>query len=407
MFTRAQLGSMLLSLGLVSTSFATAVPYTATILQAEVEVRSLPGTKEGAYPTNRLRMGARVEVVKERDDGWLEIKPPPGSFSWIGSRFVEPVVPNQANYVVIAYPNVGVPVLMGSELIKARPTVVGAKLQRGAQVHAIGKPLSDEEGIWLPIDPPASEVRYLRAEAIAPPSPPKQTVAIPIPPVSDPPPVTARVASSPGQGPLGSFQNPTQAGSALAPITDVDSLYQRAIQAERAGNVGEAIRLYTQVGNESATSNRNLAMDAYNRAHFLREANRMALNSTFVPAGQPATTPTTAPAPQPPVQSIPTPARLAPPVAGTTTSRQAARTDAYGNPTSGPGRLRVAGRSLGNQRMYVLEDQRGIPVVYASPQPGVEMESFVGRAVELYGTTSYQGQLRANYMAVSRVVPLE
>jgi hypothetical protein len=69
--------------------------------------------------------------------------------------------------------------------------------------------------------------------------------------------------------------------------------------------------------------------------------------------------------------------------------------------------LRVAGRSLGNQRLYVLEDSRSFPVVYAAPQPGVDLEAHVGRNVELFGPTYYQGTLRANYMAVLRVQPLE
>ena len=282
------IGVVLLASGLPAGAIAQ-IPYTTTITQPEAEVRCLPGAKDGTYITNKLRQGQQVRVLKEREDGWLEIQPPEGSFSWISMRFVQPVVGTPSNsYVVNSYPGVGAPVLMGSELLKKRPDVRAAMLQRGTQLRAIGRPLADQEGTWLPIDPPPSEVRYLRAEAVARAQPVQQPAPQPAPAPTNPT-VTARVASNPGDGPLGSFHNPTQAGSALAPLTDVNALWDRAVQAERAGNASEAIRLYTQVGNESAASNRQLAIDAYNRAHYLREANRFPA-STFNTSLRPSST---------------------------------------------------------------------------------------------------------------------
>lgn len=417
MSLNSRLGAVAIVLSVTAVS-AAATPYAAGITQPDAEVRCLPGTKDGVYATNRLRQGQRVDVLKEREDGWLEVKPPEGSFSWINTRFVEQVVPNQPNYVVIAYPSAGAPVLIGSDVLKHRPSVVGVKLQRGTQVRAIGRPLADDEGTWLPIEPPVAEVRFLRQEAIGKSAPPAAAAPPPAAPPAAPSVTAARVATSPGPGPLGSFQNPMQGGSALAPLTDVDGMWQRAAQAERGGNYAEAIRLYTQVGNESANNNRQLAIEAYNRAHYLSQATRTPVGSAFYPTGQQPTPPaapasagypTTAVPAQPSAQSpaAAPPVRLAAPVTGTSFSGQTGQGDPALSGSSGPGRLRVAGRSIGSQRLYVLENARGIPVVYAAPQGNLNLEPYVGRNVELYGPTYYQGSLRANYMSVMRVVPLQ
>src|SRR5262245_4278467 len=66
-----------------------AVLYTASVVPLEAEVRCGPGNSPRLYPTNRLKKGDRVEVVRELQDGWLAIKPPPGSFSWINMRFLQ------------------------------------------------------------------------------------------------------------------------------------------------------------------------------------------------------------------------------------------------------------------------------------------------------------------------------
>src|SRR5436190_12691240 len=64
----------------------TAYPAEMTIVVPEVEVRSSPTTKY--YATSKLRQGDRVLVLKDckEQPGWLVIKPPPGSFSWVRAK---------------------------------------------------------------------------------------------------------------------------------------------------------------------------------------------------------------------------------------------------------------------------------------------------------------------------------
>src|SRR5262245_49929858 len=110
------------------------VLYPAVVTAPEAEVRSGAGNSPQLYPTNRLRKGEQVEVVQEMPGGWLAIKPPPGSFSWINTRFVQELLPGRGLWVVNTHPDVRVPVRVGSELRTDPPTIEGARLARGTQL---------------------------------------------------------------------------------------------------------------------------------------------------------------------------------------------------------------------------------------------------------------------------------
>ena len=68
---------------------------------------------------------------------------------------------------------------------------------------------------------------------------------------------------------------------------------------------------------------------------------------------------------------------------------------------------RKAGRGIGNRPTYVLESTTGGPLLYANPVAGVELDSQIGHTVELIGTTTYYGELRAYYMWVTQVRQLQ
>src|SRR5262249_6829930 len=110
-----------------------------------------------------------VQVLEVREDGWLAIKPPRGSFSWINTRFVQKLGPFQWS----VENEVPVPVYYGSQLVNAPPTVEAVRVPRGTIVVSIGEPqvtgMESKTGIdgkWLPIEPPPTEKRYIRAEAV-------------------------------------------------------------------------------------------------------------------------------------------------------------------------------------------------------------------------------------------------
>jgi hypothetical protein len=348
------------------------VLYTATVIANEAEVRSGAGGTQQLYPTNLLKKGERVEVVKELEGGWLAIKPPPGSFSWINARFVKQIVPGRPMYVVVAAPETKVPLLMGSNIKTDKPSVQGVQVQRGTQLTGVGGLRQAEDGQWLPVEPPLSEVRYIKADAVSKPN----DVA------TGPPPATGAPPGPPG-APIPPPLTPTPAGSAAPPAPPVVAsakpdgthpLWTRAQQEEQAGRYNEAIQLYRQLGAEVATTNNPLSMQAYNRAQWIADALRGR-------GGAP----------------------------GTLTNRTAASppTPPAGTVSSGPGWLRRAGRSVDLNMLYVLENSRGMPILYAVAQPGYSLDSYTNRNVELYGVRQYRADLRAYYMTVMQVRPLQ
>src|SRR5439155_507638 len=88
-----------------------------------------------------------------------------GSFSWINQRFVQIMVPGTGN--VVTDWNNPVTVLVGSAL-SGEHNKEGAKAARGSQVIILDKPNYTDNGVWLPILPQPSEVRYIPESAVRP-----------------------------------------------------------------------------------------------------------------------------------------------------------------------------------------------------------------------------------------------
>jgi hypothetical protein len=352
-----------------------------TVPQAQVWCG--PSTSNGLYPTNVLRQGERVQVERELESGWLVVRPPAGSFSWINNRFVQYISSKYANYVV-TYDGNDVPVLIGSCLKMDRPSKIGVKLPRGAQVRVIGRPMTDEEGTWLPIEPPEGEVRYLRKEAVAKAGSGTQTTSS---------------AKSPIQAP------------------DADTLWRDAQKADNAGRLNDAIRLYRLAGDANLSINPERADEAYRRAHWIEQAN----SSTNSPGGSyyypdgPTREPSASSHAERgnegvfmlPINQVGSNAIQ--PIGGAAagaTNGQLVSTRAVSTPLQDlhyvKGRLQHAFKNEVNRRYHLLDD-KGHPVLSVRAGPGVELSSFEGKSVELWGQLSYVSELRNYLLTVSNV----
>jgi len=143
-------------------------------------------------------------------------------------------------------------------------------------------------------------------------------------------------------------------------------LWQRAELAERAGNVAQAVLLYRQLAAEQSRpgGDHDLALRANARADVLARGS-----------------------------------------GGPTTARSAANAWPAGIlMTSGPGFLRRSAFSIEGQTAYVLENARGYPVVYAIAQPGLSLDPYINRQVELFGPMVSRPDLATNgYMSVGKL----
>jgi hypothetical protein len=375
--------------------------YDATI-EKETDARCGRGDGPTFYPTNHLNRGDRVRVLKEEEGGWLAILPPSGSFSWINKQLLSRRADWAPNTWYVSASEA--PVRVGSNVSPNPPTVIGLTLTRGAIVTAIagGREHVDQDGTWLPIDPPKGdlhgEVRYIRAEAIQKPAP--------------------------GAAKTAGVLTPAPGSNAPAP-GDADALYKQAVAAEK-WNPQQAIALYEQGASSDANPDRRL--QALNRANWLRE-NLKNPTASIVSGVAPGNDLRMAAAPSEskvyPVAGNPpnTNVRLAPPQgSGTPTTNAWSATPTAlntspattpgapaGPPTagteysSGPGWLQVSARSAEGKKTYVMVSDRGAPFYYVTGQAGVNLEPYLKRRVELFGQAIYSGDLRANYMRVARV----
>jgi hypothetical protein len=368
------------------------------VILPEAEVRCRPSDKPEFYVTNRLRKGDAVEVVREMPGGWLEIQPPRGSFSWIDLNNLHHIAANQPNEVITT--DEPAKVYIGSEILKGRPTVEGVSLKRGTQVRSIGQPLADDNVSqprkWMPIEPPKGEFRYIKADDVTKTRPAVDAVAAARAP-SGAAPAASTFTPLAGSAGAAAASVPPAAGNALTPVPDVRALYDRALAAEHAGNLPDAIVLWEQV----AATVQNQGNAAQARTYAARATDLCLKLQGTAPAAAPAGS--TVRLAAPPGTTPARPDYTNPGVPATLTARGS---PAAGLPSSGPGHLRRAGRTVEYQRTYVLEDAQGLPMLYVTPGPGIDLEPYVEHTVELFGQTAYRGDIRAYYMTVSRVQPL-
>jgi hypothetical protein len=386
---------MALWLGLVGGASAQNILYTATVKPASVEVFCKPGNGELVYATNQLRQNDRVQVVSEEPGGWLGIKPPPGSFSLINKRFLEDKGNN--TYVVTIPEDASAPVLYG-HLQAKKPTAIGVSLSRGALVRAVGQPITRDDGVWLPIESPDREVRYIKAEAVT-----REATAAPSPP----PPQNATYQPSGSGQPLGSpvplVPPPSDGRMTPTPQAGVHPQWAEAERLERTGQFREAIELYDKLGQAEVNHDYELAMRCYNRAGYLRRYLQMQPQTQ---AGVPAANDT----------------RLRPVAAGTASQPTTGYAPAcacvpYGQNVASSyygqtaavriGRLRESGRQVNYQKSYVLMTSKDQIIAYVNAARDLNLQQYIGQIVELEGPMYWDGELRANYMTARSATPVK
>ena len=124
------------ALSLAQPAVAEHVPYEARVATPAAQVRSGPGEK--FYPTDTLAHGETVEVYREEPGGWLAIRPPKDSFSWIsGSR-----ISSSATAALAEVDKDDVASRIGSRLSDQR-NAAQVRLKKGEVVEIIGEESSE------------------------------------------------------------------------------------------------------------------------------------------------------------------------------------------------------------------------------------------------------------------------
>jgi hypothetical protein len=203
-----------------------------------------------------------------------------------------------------------------------------------------------------------------------------------------------------------------------------DQLYRQAQQADRQGQVPEAIRLYALLGAETAHTRPDLSAWALQRAQYLQGGHQnygasVGPSATGPTAGRVYALPTSTASVQVGAPVTPRAASSQDDVMRTTTIRRDSSAFTP-QPTTGPPRgsqsqwlgyrgvLRRAGRMNEGQTTYALDDPVTLrPLLYATAGTGVNLDAYQNRIVQLWGWTVYRGDLKNNHMIATRVIPVQ
>jgi hypothetical protein len=326
---------------------------TRTIIVPEVEVRS--GASMSYYATGKLTNGQTVEVVGEAAaPGWLRIKPPLQTQSWINTRFV--AVKDKSATVL---GDADVPVKAGSSAPNQEPNVEIAKVKVGTQLVVLGDPKMFTDGAWLPIEPTFNEVRYIPESAVT---------------------KSGGLQQVSGTAQMPGFVEPP--GGCLSPIAQADQEYKNQL-----------LKL-TQSTDVATRQQANARLQAFQQM--------VAMTAPAQQPGYPYSTPSLSSAPPKVVVGTVVGAQGA---ANTTSAYSLASQQGQGAAHwSTWGTLKATSYiQPDGQTLYRIVDGNGTPLEYAVAAPGYTLKDYVGKTICMYGNTTYCSDARVNYMIVSHV----
>lgn len=136
------------------------LPYRAQIAFDDTPIFS--GPNDGFYATDYLAAGSTVDVLRRDPGGWLAIRPPEGSFSWVPADRLE--FTDRADEAEVIADRTQV--WIGSRVETVRDHHWQVSLEPGHFVRVLGRRTlgdgrSSRAGEWLQIAPPHGELRWV------------------------------------------------------------------------------------------------------------------------------------------------------------------------------------------------------------------------------------------------------
>jgi uncharacterized protein YgiM (DUF1202 family) len=412
-------------------------PYEARVIVSGAQVQSGPG--DNYYATDNLNQGDAVEVYREKPGGWLAIRPPEGSFSWIAAR---DLILKDSTIAEVAKDDVASRI--GSRL-NDRHNAAQVRLKKGEAVEILGDEMINGER-WYKISPPAGEFRWIQSSLVertgpiqkgepsplsvaadgADPHPVKQASATgpvtsatnvttdsgapPLLPVTKPTdPATLATASKPPTttataNPTSTATPPAQPAQTQPPQAGPVSATPQPATTQPTGDLNHdlsAIELRlsrmvaapTNLWNTARLERDTAALMARAKTQPEREAvratqekiNRFAeigrranQNSAWVPGQQPTRLPSTA----------------------------AVASSSPGGPYDAEGILRPVVSRRPGAPQFALVDERGQVVSFVTATPDLNLQPYLGRRIGVVGNRGYIPEFQRNNVTAARVTPL-
>jgi uncharacterized protein YgiM (DUF1202 family) len=404
-WTRFASIGLLLCILTVSAAAETA-PYQARVVAAGAAVRSGPG--DNFYPTDTLSQGDLLEVYREKS-GWLGIRPPINSFSWVAAR---DLIVKDGGLAEVTRDNV--PSRIGSRVSDKR-NASQVRLKKGEGVEVVGEETIGGEK-WCKIAPPAGEFRWIQSSLV-------EKVG--------PIPARSKTASASAQSNAKTSERNKDAGSnsgstAATPGTSTtsdsgapplmsDSKQDETASASAAATAGQAqsppasgdlahdlaameIRLSRMAAAPTNLWNtERLERDAaqlMGRAQSQAERDQVRAVqekiSHFAEIGRKATQSVAGSPGQPPITPLP----------------NNAATAANGGPYDAVGILRPVVSRRPGAPQFALVDERGQVLSFVTATPDLNLQPYLGRKVGVVGNRGYMPEFQRASVTAARVTPL-
>jgi uncharacterized protein YgiM (DUF1202 family) len=412
-------------------------PYEARVIVSGAQVQSGPG--DNYYATDNLNQGDAVEVYREKTGGWLAIRPPEGSFSWVAAR---DLILKDSTVAEVAKDDVASRI--GSR-VNDRHNAAQVRLKKGEAVEILGDEMINGER-WYKISPPAGEFRWVQSSLVeragpirkgefspitadaADPHPVKQASATasvtsttnatidsvppPLLPVSKPtdpaPPATASAppTTTATANPTSTSAPPAQPAQTQPAQTPAPSTSPQAAATQPPGDLNQdlsAIELRlsrmvaapTNLWNTERLERDTAALMARAKTQAERDAVRVTQDKIvrFAAIGRRANQNTA---------GIPgqSPTRLPPTAAiGSTTADGQGQYDAVGI-------LRPVVSRRPGAPQFALVDERGQVVSFVTATPDLNLQPYLGRRIGVVGNRGYIPEFQRTNVTAARVTPL-
>lgn len=378
------------------TAYGQSGPYLATITESKASL--FVGPSEQFPVTETLKQGDQMLVDHEEANGWLAVQAPPGkivSLSWVPAQFVnfdnsKPIPQN-----VVTFGETGdVIALAPGQMGLAEPLAYyrGTKVPVGTILTVIGPKKLFQGRSWYPVAPPSGDFRYIAKQLVKADKPVNTSFTIKessntIPPASIPATPQSVAANSMIGAPVGTGTAapgiPTSINSTPPPTPTPpppvvnNPLWTQAEAAEQAGRLDDAEKLYFQLARQmnEPGGDHDIANLCYTRIHSLREKKR----------SNPSSTLTTAPSP---VLGNPQQSK------GIAISTTSTDSTPKGDPATqkpafiGTGKLTRSNLDYEGKRTYMLLTSNGETLDFVVAAPGVDLDRFLNKRVDIYGTSS-------------------
>jgi hypothetical protein len=356
---------------------------------------------DAAFATATLPRGLRVAVLGDGPPGWLVVAPGPEAFSWIERAAVEEWDDGRAR--VTARAAAVRPGRDGAGL----PAGVWTTLRRGEVVRLTDRPplvLRQSDGsrrVWLAIEPPPEERRYVRGDGVAWIEPNHAGPRADVGPPADPLGAPRRLASRSGAGEPGGVPAIDPILLTVGPAADRSELSDGFAEALARAEARHRVALAVPIAGWRLDEIQQAYQALRARAGSSAEQRLADARLDHVARQQGAARVARA------LAALIARSRARDAEFEAVRRRLAELADGSERPYDARGLLQTTSTLVDGRRAYVLIDDDGRTAAYLLIPPGLSVDDAVAGSVGIRGDARFHSTLKARVITVRELVRIE